>query len=292
MNDIDPRVLSVLERQVTSGQGEDADWHNKRKNAVTCSVAPAVLSPEKSVTHKRTMTNYVYSLNSFTGSAATRHGTDNEPVALDLYCSTTGKSIIRAGLVKHKTIPWLGGSPDAITTDGILVEVKCPYTRKPKNEVPRQYVDQVQCLMEVMDLDQCHFVQYYVDVSTFVPKEVLIITEVARDRRWAMTNIPRMNRFWDKVLVQRSLMETRHRILRECAIYYLMERMMLKTFGETRWATPEAAYRSWLWKVIAAVEFTFMALIKPNIRPPQHVDSVNQCEFLPKTVTEIPWFVD
>jgi putative phage-type endonuclease len=57
-----------------------------------------------------------------------------------------------------------GASPDGITYCGILVEAKCPYTRKiPKRvpkSVPSMYSPQVQGMLSIFELEECHFIQY------------------------------------------------------------------------------------------------------------------------------------
>jgi hypothetical protein len=53
----------------------------------------------------------------------------------------------------------LGASPDGITPDGIMVEIKCPYTRKITGIPKPEYWCQVQGQLEVCDLDRCDFIE-------------------------------------------------------------------------------------------------------------------------------------
>jgi putative phage-type endonuclease len=87
------------------------------------------------------------------GNEATRRGTELEPIARDLYDAQYSRKSHEIGLVQHPVHKWLGGSPDGITEDGLLIEIKCPLTRKITNKVPKHYIAQVQVLMEVLDLD-------------------------------------------------------------------------------------------------------------------------------------------
>ena len=98
-----------------------------------------------------------------------------------------------------KTGSFLGGSADGVTEDGILVEIKCPLTRKIENKVPKHYMPQIQLLLEILDLDVCDFVQYRPG-----PPDEFMITRVDRDRTWFDTHLATMQKFWDRVLATRE----------------------------------------------------------------------------------------
>ena len=53
----------------------------------------------------------------------------------------------------------MGASPDGITKDGIMLEIKCPYTRVMNGTVPPQYWAQVQGQLEVCGLDMCDYLE-------------------------------------------------------------------------------------------------------------------------------------
>lgn len=134
----------------------------------------------------------------FLGNDATRHGEKYEPVARDIYCAQTGEVAHEIGLVQHRVHKWLGGSPDGITENGILLEIKCPLKRKIENKVPKHYLAQLQVLMETLDLEVCDFIQYRPDPYEFV------VTRVQRDRQWFADKLPIMKAFWDEVLHKRE----------------------------------------------------------------------------------------
>jgi putative phage-type endonuclease len=134
----------------------------------------------------------------FLGNDATRHGEKYEPVARDIYCAQTGEVAHEIGLVQHRVHKWLGGSPDGITENGILIEIKCPLKRKIENKVPKHYLAQLQILMEILDLEICDFIQYRPDPYEFV------VTRVQRDRNWFTEKLPIMRAFWDEVLYKRE----------------------------------------------------------------------------------------
>lgn len=139
----------------------------------------------------------------FAGNAATERGTLLEPIARDLYDARFNRKSHEIGLVQHPLHPWLGGSPDGITECGRLIEIKCPLTRKIENKVPKHYIAQVQLLMEILDLDQCDFIQYRPADGEAL--EEFVVTNVPRDREWFARNLPIMKQFWDRVVAGRKL---------------------------------------------------------------------------------------
>jgi hypothetical protein len=53
----------------------------------------------------------------------------------------------------------LGASPDGISEDGVMLEIKCPVSRKITGIPPRYYWCQVQGQLEVCELDRCDFLE-------------------------------------------------------------------------------------------------------------------------------------
>jgi putative phage-type endonuclease len=139
----------------------------------------------------------------FTGNAATRHGEKHEDTAVAKYAAARGVEVMFFGMLPFfEQSEWLGGSPDGITTDGVLIEVKCPYMRRPNGVVPPHYLPQVQSMMHGLDLKMCHFIEYVPGNSW--AEEVFEVIEVPRDPLYWKTALPLLTSFWDEVLVLRS----------------------------------------------------------------------------------------
>ena len=121
----------------------------------------------------------------------------------DLYDETYGRKSHEIGVVQHRDYPWLGGSPDGITEDGLLIEIKCPLTRKIEPKVPKHYLPQIQLLLEIMDLEECDFIQFKPEPREFV------VVRVKRDREWFAKYLPVMKSVWDRIVLgrQRGLCE-------------------------------------------------------------------------------------
>tara|TARA_B100002051_G_scaffold271227_1_gene305534 strand:+ start:5603 stop:6466 length:864 start_codon:yes stop_codon:yes gene_type:complete len=127
---------------------------------------------------------------------AVEHGQKYEDEAFQIYmCQNPHLApFFKVGLVMHDKHRFLGASPDGVTKDGIVIEIKCPISRQITNEVPPVYIPQVQLQMECLDLDVCHFVQYRPRRSEFEPMEMQM-TVVHRDREWFQTYLPLMQKF-------------------------------------------------------------------------------------------------
>ena len=97
--------------------------------------------------------------NKFTGNSATRWGQKYEEVACQVYEKRMNYHVDEYGLIPHGVIPFIGASPDGITPEGIMLEIKCPPKREIKEEPPHYYWIQMQLQLEVCDLEICDFEQ-------------------------------------------------------------------------------------------------------------------------------------
>ena len=175
------------------------EWDEMRKQMLT-STAISVIAQEKPLYQNE---NSVYMQKTgrappFKGNFNTRWGNTLEDQACQLYEQKTGRKVEHFGLMRHPKEPWIGGSPDGVTTDGRLVEIKCPVSRPILPEVPVHYYGQVQCLMEVLDLQLCDFVQYKPGKSS--ADYTLQITTIRRNPAWWAEKLPVFRKFWDRVL--------------------------------------------------------------------------------------------
>jgi len=106
--------------------------------------------------------NVYYSSNyePFKDTIYTLHGKLYEPIAARFYSINKKTKINDFGLITHSKLKWLAASPDGITDDGVMLEIKCPLSRKINTEgIPFGYWLQTQIQMEVCDLDECDFLE-------------------------------------------------------------------------------------------------------------------------------------
>ena len=203
-HDITPKVLELLKVNLSMPEQRTLEWYELRKTKITASSAAALLlitdyEYNKLGNRVCRSTNggkilpahvgkkYCMAFGSYIDeirkqvlhepwkqSKYMKHGVKYEPVIRDIYEGHTGDKVLDFGLMPHKTIPWLGASPDGITTNGKMIEIKAPSDRKLTKETILQYWIQMQLQMEVCDLDECEFIEgvivkyteaeYYADV--------------------------------------------------------------------------------------------------------------------------------
>lgn len=187
---MDDKVRKLLE--ATYFEQRSPEWLELRENMLTASDAATAIGDNPYEKPHDLLVKKV-GRKKWDGNEATRRGTELEPIARDMYDAQYNRKSHEIGLVQHPVHKWLGGSPDGITEDGLLIEIKCPLSRKITPKVPKHYIAQIQVLMEILDLDQCDFIQY-----RDVPHE-FVVTNVPRDREWFATNLPIMKRFWEQV---------------------------------------------------------------------------------------------
>jgi putative phage-type endonuclease len=179
---MDPRVEKLIKDK--SIPQRTPEWYDARSNMITASSASNFL-----VNNNETCSSYIkdfkledtFKINGkccnpygsktryiiekvkgskFKGSVATFWGQRYEDIVTDLYKLKHKTEIIEFGLIKHPKYNFLGASPDGITPDGVMIEIKCPYRRKITGIVPFYYWQQVQLQLECCNLERCDFVEY------------------------------------------------------------------------------------------------------------------------------------
>lgn len=99
---------------------------------------------------------------------AMQRGTDLEPEARNWYAFVSGLPVREEGFIVHPTHPFIGISPDGLTGDEGLIEIKCPGHRAhletlDRRKVPSQYRWQVQGQLWITGRAWLDFVSYHPD---------------------------------------------------------------------------------------------------------------------------------
>ena len=196
---IHPKVVELYRRPFFK-QGTQ-EWLEQRRSFLTASDVGAVLGTciFKNRDAVRGLKLGTIPLGAQT--AAMKHGTDTEPEARAVYEKMTGNRVIQFGLLTGSHfMDFLGASVDGITTEGIVVEIKCPYSRKIKSgEIPEYYYDQVQSQLAVCELDIAHYFEYNsIDGTTN-----LVVVE--RDPNWETKNKRTLMDFWANIESEQKL---------------------------------------------------------------------------------------
>lgn len=154
------QALPVMEQRTPA-------WYSARNTMITASDFAQALGKGKFGTQKQFFQKKcgyeVDTFNSF--QAALMWGVMYEPVAVDAYAYNNNCVMHDFGLLRHPTLDWVGASPDGISENGIMLEIKCPFKRKITGEIPTQYYYQMQgqldvCALKECDFLECEFVEY------------------------------------------------------------------------------------------------------------------------------------
>jgi putative phage-type endonuclease len=188
-----PRVAELLAEKYDDQRSPE--WFALRGQMLTASDVAAAIGTNF-FKHPEALILEKCGYRKFNGNADTARGTRLEPFVRDMYDNQTNSKSHEIGLLVHPVHKWLGGSPDGVTEDGILIEIKCP--KKISTKVPDYYMPQIQLLLEIMNLEECDFIQYCEE------KDIMKIIRVQRDRVWFSEKLPIMDAFWKRVLYKRA----------------------------------------------------------------------------------------
>ena len=164
------------------------EWFKQRQTRVTASEAASCLFKSKNVCETyakefnisnfkykeheplnpyETKEDYIikkcsafYGVAVFKDNPFTLWGKKYEDVANRIYQRLTNTVVKEFGLISHSRLRWVAASPDGITEDGVMLEIKCPKSRKiDESAPPLYYWVQTQIQLEVCDLDYCDFLE-------------------------------------------------------------------------------------------------------------------------------------
>ena len=200
---MNPKVKSLIEKDYADQKSEK--WLELRGTMLTASDAATAIGDNPYQKPRDLILSKCDAVPKFCGNEATRWGERFEDEARDKYCELRGEISHEIGCVQHPKYPFLGGSPDGVCESGMLIEIKCPMRREiVPGEVPSHYLPQIQLLMDILDLEECDFIQYKPAELTFPLPEEFTIVNIKRDRDWFSHYLPIMRDFWDKVLHHRK----------------------------------------------------------------------------------------
>lgn len=133
-------------------------WYEMRNTMLTASDWGTVLG-ENHYSNGNEVLKKKCGDDTFITNAAMQWGNKYENVAVLIYEHRNTVQILEFGCIRHPFIPFLGASPDGITMEGVMLEIKCPTSRKITGTPPSYYWCQVQGQLEVCELDRCDFLE-------------------------------------------------------------------------------------------------------------------------------------
>lgn len=187
-------------------QGSDG-WHAQRHGRITGSRVGAILgmSPwQKPADVLRAMVREHHGAETeFKGNPATEHGKQNEQRATLCFMRETGLMVDQCGFFPYGEK--LGASPDGLTSDGGVLELKVPYSLrnggefKPLKDQPH-YEAQVQMEMLSTGREHAWFAQYIAPkgdpLSHDYVEEKIKIERVEFEPNWIDENLEKISKFY------------------------------------------------------------------------------------------------
>lgn len=172
------------------------EWFAARRGRITGSVAGAILGVNPHTTRddilRRLVRDWHGAEPEFTGNIATEYGAHHEDGATVDFQLETGLDVSPVGFLPHDD--WLGASPDGLTSDGGVLEVKAPFgKRKDADPVFKlladqpHYYAQVQVEMLCAGTEHAWFYQWAPGGSALQRVEI--------DPEWHAENLPRLRQF-------------------------------------------------------------------------------------------------
>lgn len=192
---------------------KSAEWHSQRKMRITGSRVGAILglSPwqKPDAVIREMVRAYHGAETEFKGNPATDHGNNNEARALLCFMRESGLSVEQCGFFAYGDR--MGASPDGLTDDGGVLELKVPYgirkggDFKPLEAQPH-YAAQIQMEMLATGRKHAYFAQYRAPMGDPLDgdyiKESMLIERVEFDEGWLDANHPALDAFYQRLLAE------------------------------------------------------------------------------------------
>jgi putative phage-type endonuclease len=138
------------------------EWFEARKSRLTASdLYDAVKGGNVSIRLAKKKANIVVDNINYNAIPALKWGTMFEPMATRCYSQKMNNIAIHDfGLICDTSNEHFGASPDGINELGIMLEIKCPYSRKIENGIiPDKYRMQIQGQLAVCKLKECDYIE-------------------------------------------------------------------------------------------------------------------------------------
>jgi putative phage-type endonuclease len=155
------RELKVL-LQLPLMKQRTTEWFEARKTRLTASdLYDAVKGGNVSIRLAKKKANIVVDNINYNAIPALKWGTMFEPMATRCYSQKMNNiNIHDFGLICDVDNKHFGASPDGINELGIMLEIKCPYSRKIVDGViPEKYKMQIQGQLAVCKLKECDYIE-------------------------------------------------------------------------------------------------------------------------------------
>ena len=149
------------------------EWLDARKNRLTASDLGDAIK-KNNIKLAKQKAGITKNSTNFSNVPALKWGTMFEDMASRCYSQMKNDiKITEFGLIEDKTNIHFGASPDGISEMGIMLEIKCPYSRAIKdNFIPEKYYMQIQGQLAVCNLKECDYVECKFEIYDSIDKYI------------------------------------------------------------------------------------------------------------------------
>lgn len=224
---------------MTAPAQRSPEWHAQRIGRVTGSNVGAILSIDPNRKRSDVLRAMVREAlgaeketqGDFVEDVIFGYGKINEDGALLDFQMDTGLEVEACGFFPYED--WLGASPDGLTSDGGVLEIKAPWSRRTKDEDQKEfksldeqphYYAQMQIEMLCAGRDKAHFYQW----SGHVQKHEV----VPLDQPWLDENLPRLKQFWAEYMDELANNPDEHLLPRRITIDTPEAAKMVREYDE------------------------------------------------------------
>jgi putative phage-type endonuclease len=159
-------------------------WHEVRLGRVTGTRFKNLMSKETTDSYKDLITDLACEIitrraEETYSNAIMENGIETEPEARKEYETTLGTEVKQIGFITpdedNKYHNWIGVSPDGLTFDNGMIEIKCPKMKThfeyiEANKLPSEYRYQVQGQLFVTGFSYCDFISYVEGMKLFITR--------------------------------------------------------------------------------------------------------------------------
>lgn len=159
------------------------EWYNARKSRLTASDLDDAIK-DNCLKLAKKKAGIIKDKTNYSTIAPLKWGTMFEAMAIRCYSQEMKDiSISEFGLIEDETNEHFGASPDGINDMGIMIEIKCPFTRKiVDGEIPQKYFMQIQGQLAVCCLKECDYIECNFKTYDSVYKYIESIQSEYEDR--------------------------------------------------------------------------------------------------------------
>lgn len=148
------QLKKLIEKPIIKQKTDE--WYLARKNMITASDFAQALGKGKFGSVKQFYKKKC-GKDDFVYNEYVLWGNMFEDVALSIYKSLYNVDIYEFGLIKDDNTDFFGASPDGISSNGIMIEIKCPKKREITGDIPLQYYYQIMGQLKVCNLEECDY---------------------------------------------------------------------------------------------------------------------------------------